>query len=96
MKMRERVTAALPAVGAAGAMAVCCTVHLAAAGAFAALGGWLISPWLVVAGLALLAVAGATLIQRRRRGHHSDNCCPPQAHQPRPTERPTARQDQYL
>lgn len=83
MNLRERVSAALPGLGAAGALAECCTVHLAAAGGFAALGGWLISPWLALAGLALTTLTIAVIILRRRTTTNTAaGCCPPAAEEP--------------
>jgi hypothetical protein len=65
------------AVGIAGAVAACCAVHLVIlAGGIGALGGiaggLLSSPYLIVGGLALLAVAAVLAARRVTRG----NCRP--------------------
>ncbi|MGH3647152.1 MAG: hypothetical protein ACRDTM_08240 [Micromonosporaceae bacterium] len=74
------------ALGAGGALAVCCTVHLLVlAGGLGAVvgfaGGVLSSPYLLVGGLALLAVAVVLLLRRLNRGKAghattSDSCTP--------------------
>jgi hypothetical protein len=65
-------------VGAAGiAMLVCCATTIAAAGGgVAAAGGILRSPWLIIAGVVLSAVAVAAIILRRS-GRAKDTVCGP-------------------
>ncbi|MFI7523378.1 hypothetical protein [Micromonospora globbae] len=79
---RNRIAGWLGGVAGAGgagiAMLVCCTTTVAiAGGGLAAAGGILRSPWLIVAGLAVAALA-ITAIVLRRTGHTSAgaHCCP--------------------
>lgn len=79
-------------VGAAVLAVVCCAgPALLAAGAVAAVGAWLASPWVIGAAVALLA--GAVLWTVRRRvsapaGSDSADCCndPDRLHQPDPAQ----------
>src|SRR5262249_26046335 len=75
--------------GAAGiAVLVCCTPPTAAAagGGLAAAGGVLRSPWLIAAGVVVIALALAAFIVQRtgRPNAGADPCCPPSMVDPRP------------
>lgn len=64
--------------GAAGiALLVCCaTTATAAGGGLATTGGLLRSPWLIVAGVLIVALAGAAAIVHRTGRGGFDSCCP--------------------
>jgi mercuric ion transport protein len=73
--------------GAGIAMLVCCTTTAAAAGGgLAAAGGVLRSPWLIAAGLVVVALALAAFIVQRvgRPNAGGDPCCPPSVANSRP------------
>src|SRR5262249_38187850 len=76
--------------GAGIAMLVCCTTTAAAAGGgLAATGGVLRSPWLIAAGLVVIALALAAFIVQRtgRPNAGADVCCPPSMVDPLPAPR---------
>jgi hypothetical protein len=75
---RSRIAGWLAGVAGAGgagiAMLVCCTTSTAAAGGgLAAAGGVLCSPWLIVAGVIVIAFAVAALIAQRTRRRVGDD-----------------------
>lgn len=86
---RDRVAGWLGGMAGAGgagiAMLVCCTTTAAAAGGgLAAAGGILRSPWLIVAGTVVIALALAALVVKHTGRHTSGDpggvdagCCPP-------------------
>jgi hypothetical protein len=60
-------------------MLLCCTTTAAAAGGgLAAAAGSMRSPWLIIAGLLVIALAfAAFIVQRTGRPAGVDPCCPP-------------------
>ncbi len=80
---RGRIAGWLGGIAGAGgagiAMLVCCTTTAAVAGGgLAATGGILRSPWLIVAGLIVAALAITAIVLRRAgRTGVGEDCCPP-------------------
>lgn len=71
---RDGVGGALGGLGLVAAMVLCCAgPALVAGGAFAALGGWLRNPLVIILGAAIVAVAASSMVRRWRAGHA---CCP--------------------
>jgi mercuric ion transport protein len=73
---------------------VCCAgPALIAAGALGVIGGWLGSPWVIGAAVALLVAAVLWTMSRRRIGtSNSVDCCPSQLDQP---DLPNARREDH-
>lgn len=70
--------------GAALAMVLCCAgPALVAGGLLAGIGGLLRNPWVIGAGIAVLALAVLVTLTRHRRSRDTDDCCaPPARHTP--------------
>ena len=57
---------------------VCCAVPaLVAAGALGVIGVWLANPWVIGAGIVVLAASVAWIARRRTRASDSADCCSP-------------------
>jgi hypothetical protein len=80
---RNRIAGWLGGVAGAGgagiAIVVCCTTTVAiAGGGLAAAGGIVRSPWLITAGLIVVALAIAAIVVRRTgRAGVGEDCCAP-------------------